>query len=236
MPNPSGPYPGRQLFLGLTVGQKPCLAYLVTGRSPESRKRKALAVENGVRMGPIAADAAYDALKHYTALKYDNNAGIVVITNGIQTEAVFETYKLLYNVGTTATHDFMAKLMDGANAEPDTMHTPRIAGAIIINKGSPIFIVSIKTYNVPAAAYTVSPAAGKMTGISTYQGNLDNPEPTNPTARLNWVEFDGTTPQALAKQIFDMSEATYKGEDIRVCALGAIYSGTSWDVAILNTY
>ncbi len=235
MPNPSGPYPGRQLFLGLTVAQKPCLAYLVTGRSPESRQRKALVVENGVRMGPLG-DIPYDALRHYTALKYDNSAGIAVITNGIQTEAIFETYKLLFNVGTPPTHDFMSKLMDGANSEPDSLHTPRIAGAIIVNKGSPVFITGIKTYNAPAAAYQVSPAAGKMTGISVYQGNLDNPEPTSPTARLHWVEFDGATPQALAKHLYEMSAATYKGEDIRVCAVGGIFNGSSWDIAIINRY
>jgi len=235
MPNPSGPYPGRQLFLGLTASQKPCLAYLVTGRSPESRQRKAAAIENTVRMGPLG-DIPYDALRHYTALKYDNSAGIAVITNGIQTEAIFETYKLLFNVGTPATHDYMAKLMEGANAEPDSLHTPRIGGVIIINKGSPVFIVGIKTLNAPAAAYQVAPAAGHLTGISTYQGNMDNPEPTNPTARLSWIEFSGNTPQELAKYLYDISEATYKGEDIRVCALGGIYSDNTWKIAIINKY
>ena len=235
MPNPSGPYPGRQLFLGLTAAGKPCFAYLVTGRSPESRQRKALAIEDTVRMGPLG-NTPYDALRHYTAVKYDNSAGIVVVTNGIQTEAIYETYKLLFNVGTPATHDYMAKLLEGANAEPDSLHTPRIAGAIIVNKGSPVFITGIKTLNAPAAAYQVAPAAGRMTGISTYQGNIDNPEPTSPTARLNWVEFDGTAPQALAKHLYDMSAATYKDEDIRVCAVGGIYSGSFWDVAIINKY
>jgi len=53
MNNPSGPYPGRQLFLGLTPAEEPCFAYLVTGRSPESRQRKAIAIENTVRIGPL---------------------------------------------------------------------------------------------------------------------------------------------------------------------------------------
>ena len=233
MPNPSGPYPGRQLFLGLTASQKPCLAYLVTGRSPESRQRKAIAIENGVRMGPLG-DTPYDALRHYTAIKYDNSAGIAIVTNGIQTEAIYETYKLLFNVSTPATHDFMAKLMEGANSEPDSLHTPRIAGAIIVNKANPVFIVSIKTHNAPAASYQVSPAAGKMTGISVYQGNMDNPEPTSPTARLSWIEFGGSTPQELAKYLYDISEATYKGDDIRVCAVGGVYSRNSWDITIIN--
>lgn len=236
MNNPSGPYPGRQLFLGLTASQKPCLAYLVTGRSPESRQRKAIAIENGVRIVPLGDTALIPLRFHYPILKYDNSSGLGIVTNGLQTEAIYETYKLLFDVGTPATHDYMAKLMEGANAEPDSLHTPRIAGAIIINKGNPVFIVGIKTLNAPAAAYQVAPAAGKMTGISTYQGNIDTPEPTNPTARLAWLDFDGSTPHDLAQYLYDISAATYKDEDIRVCAVGGIYSGSSWDLAIINKY
>jgi len=235
MPNPSGPYPGRQMFLGLTVKQEPCFAYLVTGRSAESRQRKAIAIENTVRIGPLG-NIAYDPLRHYTGVKYDNSTGIAVVTNGIQTEAIFETYKLLFNVGTPASQDFMAKLMEGANAEPDSLHTPRIAGAIIVNKGNPVFIVGIKTHNATAAAYKVAPDASHLTGVSVYQGNMDNPEPASPTARLLWIEFKGTTPQDLAKSLYDISAATYKDEDIRVCSVGGIYSGNSWDVAIINKY
>ena len=235
MNNPSGPYPGRQVFLGLTTAQEPCLAYLITGRSPESRQRKAIAIENTVRIGPLG-NTPYDPLRHYTALKYDNSTGIVVMTNGIQTEAIYETYKLLFNVGTPATRDFMAKLLEGANAEPDSLHTPRIAGAIIINKGSPVFIIGIKTHDAPAAAYQVAPDARHLTGISVYQGDMDNPEPTSPTARLSWLEFNGSTSPDLAKSLYDISAATYKDEDIRVCAVGGIYSDNSWDIAIINKH
>jgi IMP cyclohydrolase len=235
MNNPSGPYPGRQLFLGLTVNRRPCFAYLVTGRSPESRQRKAIPIENTVRIGPLGS-TPYDPLRHYTALKYDNSAGIAAVSNGIQTEAIYETYQLLFNIGTPATKDFMEKLLDGANAEPDSLHTPRIAGAVIINKDNPVFIIGIKTYNSPAAAYQVAPTAGRMTGISTYQGNLDNPQPTNPSNALFELEFDSSSPHDLAEYLYDISAATYKGEDIRVCSVGGIYSGSSWDTAIINRY
>jgi IMP cyclohydrolase len=234
MRNPSGPYPGRQLFLGLNAAQKPCLAYLVTGRSPESRQRKAIAIENTVRIGPLG-NTPYDPLRHYTAVKYDSTSGIAVVSNGIQSEAIYESYRLLFNVGTTATKDFMEKLLDGADAEPDSLHTPRIAGAVIINKGNPIFIVGIKTHLVPAVAHQLAPAAGRMAGISTYQGKLDNPEPTNPSQALSELEFDADNPHDLAKYLYDMSAAIYKGEDIRVCAVAGIYSG-AWDTAIINRY
>lgn len=235
MSNPSGPYPGRQLFLGFTAAQEPCLAYLVTGRSPESRQRKAITIENSIRIGPLG-DTPYDPLRHYTAVKYDQSTGIVAVSNGIQTEAIFETYKLLFNVGTSATKDFMVNLLDGANAEPDSLHTPRIAGAVIINRNNPVFIIGIKTYNSPAAGYQVAPVTSQIMGVSTYKGNFDNPEPTDPTARLSQLEFKGRTPHDLAQYLYDISAATYKGEDIRVCSVGSIYSGSSWDIAIINRY
>ena len=234
MNNPSGPYPGRQLFLGLTAAEQPCLAYLVTGRSPASRQRKAVPVENTVRIGPLG-DTTYDPLRHYTALKYDDTSGIAAVSNGIQSEAIYETYKLLFNVGTTATKDFMEKLMEGADAEPDSLHTPRIAGVVIVNKGAPILIVGIKTNFGPAVAYQVAPVAGRMSGIATYRGNLDNPEPTNPSEALTELKCDADNPRDLAKYLYDMSAATYKGEDIRVCAVGGIYSGR-WETAVINRY
>lgn len=235
MTNPIGHYPGRQLFLGLTADRKPCLAYLVTGRSPESRQRKAIQIENTVRIGPVET-IAYDPLRHYNAIKYDNSTGIAAVSNGIQTEAIYETYRLLFNVGTTAARDFMEKLLDGANAEPDSLHTPRIAGVVIPDKLKPVFIIGLKTHNLPAVVRQVSLTIGKMIGISTYRGYLDNPEPTDPTASLAELKFDGRTPHDLVKYLYDISAATYNGDDIRVCAVGGIYNGRSWDIAIANKH
>lgn len=234
MSNPSGPYPGRQLFLGLTVEQKPCFAYLVTGRSPESRQRKAAVRENTVIMGPLG-DAPYDPLRHYTAVKYDPASGVIAVTNGIQTEAIFETCKLLFNVNTPPTKDYLEKLMEGANFEPDSLHTPRIGG-VITGGNNPLLFVSIKTHLGPAVSHQLAPAAGSLRGISTYKGNLDNPEPTDPTAPPSQIKFAGKSPQELAKHLWDMSAASYKGEDIRVCALGGVRSANSWEIAIINRY
>jgi len=235
MTNPSGPYPGRQLFLGLTIDRRPCFAYLVTGRSPESQQRKAIPIENTVRIGPLG-NTPYDPLRHYTAVKYNKTIGLAVVSNGIQTEAIYETYQLLFNVGTVATRDFIEKLLDGANAEPDSLHTPRIAGVVATAGGNPVFIVGIKTHLSPAVGYEVPLAAGRASGIATYQGSLDNPQPTNPGAALSEIEFDGGSPHDLAKHLYDMSAATHKGADIRVCAVGGVYSGNSWDIAVINRY
>jgi IMP cyclohydrolase len=106
--NPNGPYPGRQIFVGLTPDSRPCFAYLVTGRSPESRERKAVANANTIYMGPLG-EVAYDPLRHYSAVKYDAKTGILAVSNGIQTEAVYELYKLLFNVGTFRSLDSWKK-------------------------------------------------------------------------------------------------------------------------------
>lgn len=234
MTNPSGPYPGRQLFLGLTAAKQPCLAYLVTGRSPASRERKAVPFENMIRIGPLG-DTPYDPLRHYPGLKYDNASGVIAVSNGIQTEAIYETYRLLFNVGTAATKDFMEKIMEGADAEPDSLHTPRIAGAVTITKDEPVLIVGIKTNLGPAAAYQIAPVAGKMSGVATYQGDMENPAAPDPKNALTELKCEAANAPDLAKYLYDLSAASHNGEDIRVCAVGAIYSGR-WDIAVINRH
>lgn len=235
MPNPNGPYPGRQLFLGSTPARKPCLVYLITGRSPESRLRKAVQVENTIRVGPVG-DGPYDPLRHYNAIKYDNATGIIAVSNGIQTEAVYEIYRLLYNVDSSPNKEYLEKLLDGTNAEQDSMHTPRIAGALIPAKGNPIAIVGITTFDQRSSVRQFVPQPGKLIGISTYSGSLDDPEPRDPRNPLTELAFEGKTPMDLAIQLYDISAADYNGEDIRVSAVAAVYSAGVWELAIINKH
>ena len=233
--NPNGPYPGRQLFIGMTLNSSPAVAYLVTGRSPASRERKASPFDNGIIIGPIG-NQPYDPLRHYTCVKYDNASGIMAVSNGIQTEAIFETYRLLFNTGSLPAIDFMEKLLEGARAEPDSLHTPRIAG-IATNgmNNQPVFILGLKRQEMPAKAFQVEPAPGTLTGISTYKGNLENPEPNDPD-NLSKIEFKGKTAIDLAEHLFEISKAVYNGDDIRVCAIGGIRSEDkhTWQVAMRN--
>lgn len=235
MTNPRGPYPGRQLFLGLTPDKKPCLSYLVTGRSKESRERKAVTTGNTIRIGPLG-DVTYDPLRHYTAAKYDET-GIAAVSNGIQTEAIYETYKLLVNVNSSLNTDYMVKIMDGADAETDSYHTPRISG-IAVALPIPTLIVSIKAFAKPAAAIRMEPQAGVLTGVSTYKGDANNPQASDPSSEFPRLKFDGKNAAELAKFLYEISQASYKDEDIRVCALGLIYDSAnrSWDTAIINAH
>jgi len=233
MPNPNGPYPGRQLFVGLTADARPALAYLVTGRSPQSRERKATLRENTIIIGPLG-NVPYDPLRHYTALKWDDASGVCAVSNGIQTEAIYETYRLLYNAGTAPAVQFLKRIMEGAQAEPDSLHTPRIGGVVTSQEKRPALFISIKRQDAPAPAARVKPVPGYLSGISTYDGVLETPAPFSSFARPPRVEFGGTDAHELAEYLFDLSAATYNGEDIRVCAVAGIYTGGKWAVAFIN--
>jgi IMP cyclohydrolase len=235
MKNPNGPYPGRQLFVGLTSEKKPCFAYLITGRSPASRERIATQVENSIRIGPVGS-VQYDPLRHYSAVKHDSLSGILTVSNGIQTEAIFETYKLLHNTGNHPGQEYLEKILEGAGAEPDPpLNTARIAGVITNDaEGDPILMIGIKAYDQPARAWQIESESGTITGISTYNGEIEKPEPPDLDTSPPILEFAGRSSRDLAEFLFDISGATYKGSDIRVCALGGIRSGKKWDIAIKN--
>lgn len=239
MKNPNGPYPGRQLFLGATATGNPAFAYLVTGRSPASRERKATPVENSVIMGPIG-NQPYDPIRHYTAIKYDNNIGLIAVSNGIQTEAIYETYKLLFHTGSAPTRSYLKKIMDGANFEPDSLNTPRIAGVItnLSGKTTPIFLMSIKIAGKPAFAWELTFEPGALAGVSTYQGNMESPGAFDAEGAPSPLVCDVNTPEELADFIYEISAASYKGEDIRVCAIGGVRSedNHTWKIAIINRH
>jgi IMP cyclohydrolase len=142
----------------------------------------------------------------------------------------------MVNVNSPLTKELMVKLLDGADAEPDSLHTPRIAGMVVAGKEIPVFLVGIKAYNMPAEAYQVFPLPGILTGISTYRGNMENPEPTNPTTKLPVLQISASSPDSLAKYVYDISAAMHKDEDIRVCAVGGMFSGGSWEISLINKY
>ena len=239
MSNPNGPYPGRQVFLGLTAQKRPAFAYLVTGRSPQSRESKATSVENGVIMGPLGNEP-YDSLRHYTAVKYDNDIGLVAVTNGIQTEAIFETYRLLYYTGSPPDESYLGKIMDGARYEPDSLHTPRIAGLVTnpTGKVDPVFILSIITDNPPAITYTLAPESGTLTAVSTYRGDLGSPQAFDIKGKPPVIELKVETPDEIANYVYGISEAFNQGDDIRVCAVSGVRSddNLTWKLAMINRH
>jgi IMP cyclohydrolase len=233
--NPNGPYPGRQLFLGLTAAGEPCFAYLVTGRSPQSRERKAVQKEDVIIIGPVG-NAPYDPLRHYAAIKFDNGTGVLAVSNGIQTEAIYEMYRLLVNVGAPREARYIEEILNGADAEPDSYHTPRIAGVVIpaAERGQMKLIAAIKAYGKRAQSTEITVRPGMLVGISTYKGDMLKPEARDPASSLAEVEFKGTTSLELADFFYAISAATHEGNDIRVCAVGGIFRNGKWQPAIKN--
>lgn len=236
MKNPNGPYPGRQLFVGETEQGNPAIAYLVTGRSPASRERLAVPIENGIRIGPLG-NAEYDPLRHYNGVRYDPSSGVLAVSNGIQTDAIYETYKLLYNVESQPTKDYMELIMTGAKAEPDSLMTPRIAGAVArAGEGAEtVYIVGIVTED-KAEAYQVAAKPTEYYGVSTYHGDMEAPGAFDLTSGLAELAIPGNEPADIARQLYDMSEATNNGEDIRVCAIGGVLADGKWSFHIINRH
>ena len=235
MKNPDGPYPGRQLFIGLTPAQEVCFAYLVTGRSPQTRERKAIQVENTISIGPLG-EALYDPLRHYSAIKYDDKTGVLAASNGIQTESVYEIYRLLVNVASSPEQDYLVKILDGANAEPDSYHTPRIAGVIIPGSNGVAVQawLGIKIAGRPAIVHRVKAKAGTLSGIATYAGDLAKPQAREANSPLSTIEYGGGTATELAEYIFTISEAIYENNDIRVSAVGGLFHEGKWHLGIKN--
>jgi IMP cyclohydrolase len=237
MKNPNGPYPGRQLFLGMTAESKPAFAYLVTGRSPASRERFAKPMGDSIIMGPIG-NQPYDWLRHYMATRVDNTIGLLTVTNGIQTEAIFEMYKLLYHTLHAPGEKYIKQVMDGADFEPDSISTPRISGVIANAPGKtdPFYYVSIVTNGKPAAAWEVKPNPGLFYGVSTYHGNMDNPGAYDISKGPAELKVAAKTPQEIASFIYEISAATYKDDDIRVCGIGGVREGNVWKTALINRH
>jgi IMP cyclohydrolase len=195
-------------------------------------------MDDSIIMGPIG-NQPYDWLRHYAALKYDNAIGLAVVSNGIQTEAIFETYKLLFHTGSAPTKSYLKKIMDGANYEPDSLNTPRIAGVITnpTGKNEPVFNISIVTYGRPAAAWQVKPKPGTFAGVSTYHGNMESPGAFNIDGGLAELKFNAETPQEIADFIYEISAAMYQGDDIRVCSIGGVRGEDNiWKVALINRH
>jgi len=234
MNNPIGPYPGRQIFLGKTIKGDPCFAYLITGRSPESRQRKAVRVEDVIRIGPLG-DQAYDPLRHYNGVKFDSASGVLSVSNGIQTDAIYEVYKLLFNTDSNPGKEYLQTTLEGAGAEPDSYHTPRIAGVITFQNKQPGWFMGIKAHFAHAKSWQIDPAAGKLTTVSTYIGSMESPQATNPDFALPVLDFKAKTAAELSKYIFDISAASYKDNDIRVSSIAGVYSEKGvWTLHIKN--
>ena len=134
---------------------------------------------------------------------------------------------------------YLKKIMDGANYEPDSLKTPRIAGIItnISEKSTPVYILSIKTAGKPAFTWMVKPKPGTLYGVATYHGNMENPGAFNAVKGLAELKCNANTPREIAEFMYGISVANCKGDDIRVCAIGGIrVDDNTWKLALINRH
>jgi IMP cyclohydrolase len=127
--------------------------------------------------------------------------------------------------------------MDGANFEPDSLQTPRIAGVITSNNNKPVYIISIKTAGKPAFTWQVKPELGTIIGVATFHGNMESPEAFNTDNGPAILKCSAVTPQEMTDFIYEISAATHQGDDIRVCTIGGIRGEDNiWTMALLNKH
>jgi len=239
--NPYSPYPGREIFVGTTPSGKPCFVYLVTGRSPASRERRAVMQDNGIiRIMPSDKNAPFDPLRHYIAVKLDEVTGLAVVTNGIQTEAIYEGYRLSINLNDldiAELPELLHSLLSLAGAEPDSYHTPRIAVVVIKGMEMPQAVIGTigEQHGTTDDICIPEKDFGWLSVVSTYFGNLDNPRPNIECPNLFCCKCPVETPVELANYIFDGSYAEYEGQDIRVCAIAGVFGEGKWGIHIINT-
>jgi IMP cyclohydrolase len=146
-------------------------------------------------------------------------------------------YKLLYHTASAPNKSYLKKIMDGANYEPDSLHTPRPSGVITnpAGKTEPVYLLSIPT-DKDTAAWQIKPKPGTFYGVSTYRGDIENPVSYDIEKGPAEVKCTAQTPEELAKFLYDISAETYKGDDIRVCAIGGIREGNAWKIAHINRH
>ena len=82
-------YLGRVVGIGKMKDRKPFVLYAVSGRSEESKQRRASIYENEgrVRIGPLDGSDS-DPLRHYDAIQAGKNNSYVVVSNGVQTSGI----------------------------------------------------------------------------------------------------------------------------------------------------
>ena len=110
------PYPGRGLVVGTTLTGEAYWAYWLTGRSTESKARRATIEAARIVIDANTSATARDPLRHYTALRRRTRG--LVVGNGEQVDFVAD--------GLDAGTSFMT-LLHELQPEPDPpIMTPRI--------------------------------------------------------------------------------------------------------------
>jgi IMP cyclohydrolase len=216
-------YPGRGIFIGTAPdGESGFIVYFIMGRSENSRNRIFVQEPDGT-IKTRAFDPAKlsdPTLVIYNAVRYDYDWQTAAVTNGAQTDAVF-------NHG-----GFMSHTLSKWDYEPDDLCTPRISSLIFPDE----FAMSILKASNGAGSKSVRyyfnypRIAGEGRFISTYDGSAAAPKafPGEPL-RVSVVTNDLNE---LADGIWNSLDADNK---ISLYAAKMPLGGSQWNSDTVST-
>jgi hypothetical protein len=65
---------------------------------------------------------------------------------------------------------------------------------------------------------------------------MENPSAFKADGGLPEIKLDAATPQEIADFVYGISEESYQGDDIRVCAVGGVRMDNTWETALINRH
>jgi len=252
-------YYGRTLGIGITEREDIAAIYAVSGRSEGSKSRIARIIDEDlikrVTIGPIKEPTGeqsknanllfYDCMWMITHVSKDVVCGCrpyLVVSNGEHTNKTVNAR--MKNPCASG----LKQVLESFGPEPDSLHTPRIAGEVIFNYSHPygMFMnpktqIGIVTAHQELADVVEADLEDDNDGtfrlISTYTGQNDE-KPEAPKFDISKeivkkVSLKGAHAEELAEEFYKMIDPRYV-----VCTVAAVWfsNGDGWDVAVKNLH
>ena len=220
-------YIGRAVGLGRTPNTSPAALYAVSGRSEESRARRATINESTVHIGPVDG-SDNDPLRHYDAMMLGEGNSIVV-SNGVHTNLIAEAYEKIKRP-----EDTIKTVLDELGAEPDSYHTPRIAALFNFVQHFRGYL-GIVTEDGAAKTWYKTLEKGTAFFLPTYKGDKNNPRNVivNDSQHIFPVNLYGNTPEELAGELYEIMD-----RDFVVSTVAAVwdFNDQKWKFAVRNLH
>ncbi len=236
-----GSYPGRIVGLGVTKSRKPLAIYAVSGRSEMSKERRAAIVNDGVQIEPLGEltpeqEASKDLII-YRAIRIDVSSKGLVVSNGRQTDPV---YDLIFHYG-LGVRDAIYATMYTMGFEPDRLCTPRLAGVFRLQSAhieralSMVVADDGQPSGKHVEALLLDPIdPGKVSFITTYTGDFENPQAPVLEKQDNWIystAVEGDSAEEIAQELYEAVDA-----NVRVAAVAAVLETGGWSLAVHNLH
>ncbi|NWG09977.1 MAG: hypothetical protein HXX80_06730 [Nitrososphaerales archaeon] len=225
-------YLGRVVAIGRTKEGRPCCAYAVSGRSRSSRMRRAILHHKRVAIEPLIGvqegQGDQASLIFYDCITYNDYPPLIVIGNGNQVNSIFDLFS-----SEESSVKNMREILKELGPEPDSYHTPRIAGAIWKpSKDSPwrycVGMITSEDFDVKI----ITIPKNRLVYLSTYTG--DELEPKAPKFDsiddiLKEIDLEGSSAGDFADSMFDWMDHKFI-----VCTASAVWMNDRWELAVRN--